>query len=86
MKILANPIDAIVTFSKGKKPMPYKFRYEENGELQTVKIDNIVDIQEQKIAGISSLVYLCQSVINNVEKRYELKYVIKECRWELYKM
>ena len=87
MKIIGAPIDALVFFRKGTPPEPYKFKYTNpRGETETVVIGQILEMEEQKIAGIRALVYRCQSIIRGEEKRYELKYIIPECRWELYKM
>ena len=87
MKIIGAPIDALVFFRKGAQPEPYKFKYTNSrGEAETVVIGQILEMEEQKIVGIRSLVYRCQSIIGGEEKRYELKYIISECRWELYKM
>ncbi len=43
-------------------------------------------IEESKMAGVRAFIYSCQSIIKNEEKRYELKYIVAECRWELYKV
>ena len=87
MKILAEPVDALVFFHKGEIPAPYKFKYVlPSGERETVYVDKILEAEEQKIAGIRSFIYKCQSVMGEEIKRYELKYIIEECRWELYKM
>jgi len=32
------------------------------------------------------LIFTCQSVINGLEKRYEIKYELSTCKWFLYKM
>lgn len=89
MKILSEPIDAIVKFrcDGEKKPIPYKFRYQDrNANLYEVKVDKIFQVEEWKLAGVKSLVYRCASIICGVEKTYEIRYIIEECRWELYKM
>lgn len=51
MKILSEPIDALVKFKGREKPIPYKFRY-----------------------------------LDEEEVYHEIKYIIGECRWELYKI
>ena len=87
MKILAEPIDALVMFRGRENPRPYKFRYSDRtSEVHEVKIDKILQVDEIKTAGIRALVYRCQSEINGTYALYELKYVIEDCRWELYKM
>ena len=87
MKICSKPIDAFVKFKGVEKPSPYKFRYLDEDEVyHEIKIDKVITIEETKIAGINSYVYRCQSQIKGIEKLYEIKYIIGECRWELYKM
>ncbi|HVI42253.1 MAG TPA: hypothetical protein VM577_16495 [Anaerovoracaceae bacterium] len=87
MKILAEPIEAVVRFKLKEKPMPYKFRYSDKEELyHEVKVDKILMIEETKLAGIRAFVYRCQSEIDGNMKIYELKYLVSDCRWELYKM
>ena len=49
MKILAEPIDAIVKFKGREKPIPYKFRYADKEEIyHEIKIDKILMIEKQK--------------------------------------
>lgn len=89
MKILSEPIDAIVTFKAegNNKPRPYKFRYRDrDSNTYEVKIEKIFHVEEWKFAGVKSIVYRCSSMICGVEKLYEIRYIIEECRWELYKM
>lgn len=87
MKILAEPIDAVVKFKGKEKPIPYKFRYSDREEIiHEVKVDKILMSEETKLAGIRAYIYLCQSSIDGITKLYELKYLINDCRWELYKM
>ena len=87
MKILAEPIDAVVRFKGKEKPIPYKFRYADKEEVvHEVRVDKILMSEETKLAGIRAYIYLCQSNIDGISRLYELKYLISDCRWELYKM
>ena len=87
MKLLAKPIDAMVVFrSDGRHPRPYKFKIEENGEMVTVKVDQIINATKTKVCGAENILYQCQSTINGREKRFELKYFCSKCTWQLYKM
>lgn len=87
MKILAEPIEAAVWFKSKKKPHPIKFRYSDReGLIRKVNVDKIISIDEVKIAGIRAFVYRCQSEMDGAMKAYELKYLVDDCRWELYKM
>lgn len=87
MKILAEPIEAVVRFKLKEKPIPYKFRYADVDETyHEIKVDKIIMVEETKMAGIRAFVYRCQSEIDGTMKLYELKYLVSDCRWELYKM
>jgi hypothetical protein len=87
MKILAKPIDTIVVFKEAKRPMPYRFRVTEgDGRVMDIIVDRIFSIDERKVAGIRSYIYRCQSIVNGVEKDYELKYILDDAKWQLYKM
>lgn len=87
MKLIGKPIDAMVVFrAEGKHPRPYKFKIEEGGEYITIKVDQVIDSVKSKVCGAENILYYCQSTINGVERRFELKYYCSRCRWELYKM
>ncbi len=87
MKILAEPIDALVMFKGKEKPIPFKFKYiNGDGIYQEIKIDKILYTEDVKLAGLRAFIYCCQSLIGNQIRRYELKYIVGEYRWELYKM
>ena len=91
MKIVSKPIKTIAMFQYDDgTPMPYKFKVK--GEMAdpeeeiTVTVGAVLRHDRTRIAGKESIVYYCQSFIGDVEKRYELKYIISECRWVLYKI
>ena len=87
MKIVARPIDAIVVFKGNGHPLPYRFKFTaENGEKTEISVEKILLVEEQRVAGKPSLVYDCQSRIGSCQRRYQLKYMIPDCRWVLYKI
>lgn len=43
-------------------------------------------VESEKLAGNPMLVFRCQSVINNLNKIYEIKFELKTCKWILYKI
>ncbi|MGF6375143.1 hypothetical protein M2140_000177 [Clostridiales Family XIII bacterium PM5-7] len=87
MKIVAKPIDVVATFIGEKWPTPYKFKYQQNnGEKLEIKIEQILETVERHIAGIDTIIYTCQSEENGRKRIYQLKYIIGEYRWELYKI
>lgn len=88
MKIISKPIKMIAVFQYDDgTPIPYKFKIRTDSEEEIIiKIGKIFGHDRKRITGKESIIYKCQSVINNMEKIYELKYIIPECRWVLYKI
>ena len=66
---------------------PIKFRYADSNQAWTnIKIDKILKKDCENLAGNKMLVFTCQSLQNNVNILYELKYEIESCRWILFKI
>jgi hypothetical protein len=88
MKIVSKPIDIIVIFKIKEKPIPYKFKYinPDDSEAKEIKVDKVITTTRRRIAGVETIVYRCQSVLNGQIITYELKYIIDEYRWVLYKL
>ncbi len=87
MKILAQPIEMIAWFQENNQPRPLKFRMKKNDDtIMVVKIKQINDIREENIAGVKAYVYKCTSSVNGILTTYELKYIINQCKWLLYKI
>lgn len=87
VKILARPVEAVAVFYRGQYPMPRKFRYEErDGSRRVIDVDKILESEASWLGSVDFVVYRCQSWIDGRDVRYELKYILKEARWELYKM
>ena len=71
MKVLMKPIEMIALFS-ADKPRPIKFKIDDN----VVKVEQIISLSEEKLAGNRMIIYRCQSEINGLLKQFELKYEI----------
>ncbi len=72
--------------TKGKIT-PLRLRIERDDEsLQVIKVDKVITRANEKFAGIRMIVFTCQSLVEDIEKRYELKYELNTCRWILYKI
>ena len=86
MKIVAKPIKTMVVFEyEGKMPIPYKFKFQQDdGSEKIIRIDKRITSYKQRIAGIDTIIYECQSLIDGIEKRYKLKYIMSQCKWQLY--
>ena len=97
MKIVNKPIDVIAYFDAGlgaghanakwkQFPLPKRIRLLEDSAPVTVNIDKIITAEESRICGVPTIVYLCQSEIDGIARRYELKYEIGAYRWRLFKI
>lgn len=87
MKILAMPVDMVCWFEKTGNPHPVRFKIVKEDESETViKVDRVVTVDKEKIAGNDMLVFKCQSAVNRVQRQFELKYELRTCKWILWKM
>lgn len=82
MKVVMEPIEMIAWFDIPGKPRPIRFRHDGN----VVKVEMVIRLSEDKIAGKLTKIYECQSNINGLMKRFELKYEMGTCKWFLYKI
>jgi len=82
MKILATPIEVLAHFELDGTPHPLRFKL--NGE--TIRIEQVVSVTEEKLAGNRMLIFRCQSEIKGVLKPFEIKYELGTCKWYLWKM
>ncbi len=84
--MLARFIDTIVVFRGENRPLPYKFRFKDDkGESRELFVDSILMVSEQTVAGVTSLLYECQSDVDGEMKRYQLRYIVPQCKWMIYK-
>ncbi|AFQ46246.1 hypothetical protein [Desulfosporosinus meridiei] len=81
MKLLAAPIEVLAWFENGK-PHPLRFKLDE----KELKIDKVVSVSEEKLAGNRMLIFKCQSEIKGEVQIFEIKYELNTCRWLLWKM
>jgi hypothetical protein len=86
MRLLMAPIDCVARFNARGEPRPVKFRVAQEAEAPEVKVDRILCLEEERLAGNRMLVFRCQSVVRGAERVYELKYEVATCRWFLAKM
>lgn len=87
MKVVAKPIEMIVWYERDGTPHPIRFRLKkEDEEWKTVKIEQVITIEKEKFAGNYMYLFRCQSLINGVQRLYELKYEMATCKWMLFKI
>jgi hypothetical protein len=87
MKVLALPIEMVsYTDNKGViKPIRFRLANEDES-FKVIKIDKIVTKETEKLAGNVMVVYKCQSLVDGIQRIYEIKYELTTCRWILFKM
>lgn len=87
MKILAKPVDMVCWFEKTGIPHPIRFKIINEDESEAVvRVDRVMAMDKERLAGNEMLVFKCQSVIRNTQQVFELKYELKTCKWILFKM
>ncbi len=86
MKVINKKIDMLVWFRANGTPVPLRFKYEEKGMENTVEIDNISSVIEQKRGGDEIYLFYCSGHGSVGEKQFCLKFIASECAWLLYKL
>jgi hypothetical protein len=87
MKVVAKPIEVVSwTDTKGNiNPVRFKITNEDESN-SVVKIDKVITMDKEKLAGNIMLLFKCQSVVNGADKLYEIKYELSTCKWMLFKI
>ncbi|MBZ9688402.1 hypothetical protein G9F72_018900 [Clostridium estertheticum] len=87
MKIVAKPIEVVSWTDKKGNIHPVRFKTtNEDESISVIKIDKVITVDKEKLAGNNMLVFKCQSVINGAERLYEIKYELSTCKWILFKI
>lgn len=86
MKVVAKPIEMVAWFDKEGTVHPVRFRIIQDEVTTTVIIDKVIRQSKEKLAGNNKLVFTCRSLINDMEKLFEIKYEIATCKWVLFKI
>jgi len=87
MKVVMKPIEPIVWFTENGVIKPIKFRLmDSSGSWVVIKVDQIVETKEEKLAGNRMITFVCQSLIQGVSRPYEIKYEIRTGKWFLFKI
>ena len=87
MKVVAKPIEVLSVMDTKGNITPLRFKMEtEDESYRVIKIDKVIDRTQERLAGNYMMVFNCQSLIDNIEKRYEIKYEFSSCKWVLFKI
>ena len=84
MKILLTPIEVLAHFDNDGTPHPIRFKLAD----KTLKIEQVVSMTEEKLAGNKMLCFRCQSEIEigGELRPFEIKFEVQTCKWFLFKM
>jgi hypothetical protein len=87
MKVVAKPIE-VVSYTDDKGDIrPLRFRIQnEDQTTKVIKIDKVITKETEKLAGNYMLVFKCQSLIDNIQRLFEIKYELQTCKWILFKI
>ena len=86
MKTVALPIEMITYFKADGQMKPIRFKLNTDNESKVVNITRIIRSHKEKIAGNTMYVYDCQSIIDGVEKLFQLKFDVDTLKWILFKI
>lgn len=86
MKVRNLPVDMIAYHTAKGEPTPIKFQVIDGHEVCTIKVNKVLDRVKEKALGKNILRFSCVSIINGIEKRYELRLFQETVQWVLYKM
>ena len=82
MKILMTPIKVLAHFEENGTPHPLRFKLAD----RELKIEQVLSMTEENLAGNKMLCFRCQSEIDGAMKLFEIKFELGSCKWFLWKM
>ena len=76
------PIQMVCAFSTQGDLKPLRFKYEDpEHQIITVDVDNIIARKQMSIGHGGSLIFTCESEIDDAKRMYELRYEIGSHKW-----
>ncbi len=76
------PIQMVSAFSTQGEIKPLRFRYEDpEHQIITVDVGKVIARKEMTIGKGGSLIYTCESEIDDTKRMYELRYEIGTHKW-----
>ncbi len=87
MKLFMKPVDMLCFHTSIGILQPVRFKWlETDGTEHVVNIDRVLTVGDEKLAGNPMRVFVVQSCIDAVDRRFEMKYEIKSAVWYLSRM
>jgi len=87
MKVLALPIE-MLSYTDNKGDInPIRFRLQLDKEpMQVIKTDKVLVKGVENFAGNNTILYTCQSLIDDATELFEIRYETATCKWILYEI
>jgi len=82
MEIVSTPITILAHFDLNGTPHPLRFKLADREH----KVEQVVAVTEERLAGNKMLCFKCQSEIDGELKPFEIKFEKSTCKWFLWKM
>ena len=86
MKVYDKPVEVVAHYKIDGSPRPLRFTIKEDKNKFEVRGIVTQRIEEMRIKGKRILKFVCQSVINNRLKVFELRFSVENCKWTLFKI
>lgn len=87
MRKIVRPIEMISVTSREGTIRPVKFKIlGEDDQDHVVNVLNINKIEESRIAGIRTRIFIGEVQVGNAARICEIRYGIDNTKWELYKI
>lgn len=81
------PVEILTVCGTDGRMQPLRFRLEdENHQLHTVSVRQVLSVKEVQYVGIEAMVYLCRAEFEGRERLFELRYTVRTHRWVLLRM
>ena len=82
MEIHSTPITVLAHFEEDGTPHPLRFKLAD----RELKIEQVLSMTEENLAGNKMLCFRCQSEIDGAMKLFEIKFELGTCKWFLWKV
>ena len=82
MKTQMTPITVLTHFENDGTPHPLRLKL----AGKELKIEQVVSMTEEKLAGNKMLCFRCQSENGGELRPFEIKFELETCRWFLWKV
>ena len=81
------PVKVIAYYTKDGVPKPLRFAVQNNEEEEVIiKNIKVNSIEQIKIRGERVYKYVCQSIIRDQLRLFEMRFYVNQCVWHLFKI